>query len=99
VRTILNNVGEDAPVIVGTLLAQYGAPDKSVWGYDAQKGAYMDMIKAGIVDRPKVVQTALDAAGAASLLTTSEACVVEAPEEDRPAGGAGWVVWADSNGF
>lgn len=27
-RTILNNAGEEASVIVGTLLAQYGAPDK-----------------------------------------------------------------------
>jgi chaperonin GroEL len=47
------------------------------------------MIKAGIVDPLKVVRTALvDASGVASLLTTSEACVVEA-EEDKPAGGMG----------
>jgi len=37
------------------------------------------MIKAGIVDPLKVVCTALvDASGVASLLTTSEACVIEA---------------------
>ena len=46
------------------------------------------MIKAGIVD-PLEVRTALvDASGVASLLTTSEACVVDALE-DKPAVGGG----------
>ncbi|CAL1713839.1 unnamed protein product [Somion occarium] len=89
-RTILKNAGEEASVIVGTLQSQYGTPDKFAWGYDASKGEYVDMIKAGIVDPLKVVRTALvDAAGVASLLTTSEACVVEAPEENKPAPGMG----------
>ena len=88
-RTILNNAGEEASVIVGTLLSQYGSADKFSWGYDASKGEYVDMIQAGIVDPLKVVRTALvDASGVASLLTTSEACVVEA-EEDKPAPGGG----------
>ena len=73
---------------MGTLLSQYGGPDKFAWEYDAQKGKYVDMIRAGIVDPLKVVRTALvDASGIASLLTTSEACVVDAPEEDKPAVG------------
>ncbi|KAJ8521656.1 hypothetical protein ONZ45_g1681 [Pleurotus djamor] len=89
-RTILKNAGEESSVIVGTLLSQYGAEDKFTWGYDAAKGEYVDMIKAGIVDPLKVVRTALvDASGVASLLTTSECCVVDAPEEDKPAGGMG----------
>ena len=48
-------------------------------------------MKAGIIDLVKVVRTALmDAAGVASLLTTSEAIVVEAPDASKPAmGGAG----------
>ena len=45
------------------------------------------------LDPLKVVKTALvDAAGVASLLTTSEACVVDAPEETKaapPMGGMG----------
>ncbi|OBZ72799.1 Heat shock protein 60, mitochondrial [Grifola frondosa] len=91
-RTILSNAGEESSVIVGTLLNQYGAPDKFSWGYDASKGEYVDMIKAGIVDPLKVVRTALvDAAGVASLLTTSEACVVEIedPKPAAPMGGMG----------
>lgn len=47
------------------------------------------MIKIGIVDHLKVVRTALvDATGVASLLTTSECCVVDAPEQWK-AGGVG----------
>ncbi|KAI0065068.1 chaperonin GroL [Artomyces pyxidatus] len=80
-RTILSNAGEEASVIVGTLSSQYGTPDKFAWGYDASKGEYVDMIKAGIVDPLKVVRTALvDAAGVASLLTTSEASIVDGEE-------------------
>lgn len=42
---------------------------------------FEDLVKAGIIDPLKVVRTALtDAAGVASLLTTSEAIVVEAPQ-------------------
>lgn len=46
------------------------------------------MIASGILDPFKVVKTALlDASGVASLLTTSEACIVDAPEEKGPPGG------------
>jgi chaperonin GroEL len=84
-RTILNNAGEESSVIVGTLLNNYGKPEQFSMGYDAAKGEYTDMIKSGIVDPLKVVRTALvDASGVASLLFTSEACVVEA-EEEKPA--------------
>jgi chaperonin GroEL len=37
-HTILNNAGEEASVIIGTLLAQYSARDKFAWGYDTQNG-------------------------------------------------------------
>jgi chaperonin GroEL len=79
----------------GTLLD--GTPDKFAWGYDAAKGEYVDMIKAGIVDPLKVVRTALvnatgvdnllTTSGVASLLATSEVCVVDAPEENKISGG------------
>ncbi|KAJ7714572.1 chaperonin Cpn60/TCP-1 family [Mycena maculata] len=89
-RAILSNAGEEASVIVGTLLSQYGDADKFGWGYDASKGEYADLLKAGIVDPLKVVRTALvDASGVASLLTTSECCVVDAPEEEKAGPGAG----------
>ncbi len=41
------------------------------------------MIKAGIIDPTKVVRTALvDAAGVASIMTTTEAMVVEIPDSN-----------------
>lgn len=91
-RTILTNAGEEASVIVGTLVSQHGGPEDFSRGYDASKGRYVDMIQAGIVDPLKVVRTALvDASGVASLLTTSECCIVEAEEKEKPAmpGGMG----------
>lgn len=84
-RTILTNAGEEASVIVGTLTNSSNT--SFAYGYDAAKGEYTDMIARGIVDPLKVVRTALvDAAGVASLLTTSECCVVDG-EEEKPVGG------------
>jgi len=54
-------------------------------GFDAQKGDYVNMIKAGIIDPVKVVRTALqDAASVAGLLITTEAMVAEKPEKKAP---------------
>ena len=48
------------------------------------------MIKAGVIDPLKVVRTALvDASGVASLLTTSECMIVDAPKKEEPMAGGG----------
>lgn len=87
-RTIAENAGEEGSVVVGTLLEKHGK-DFNV-GYDAAKGEFTDMIKAGILDPLKIVrQSLINAAGVASLLFTTEACVVDAPEEKGPAGAGG----------
>ncbi|GAA6009016.1 hypothetical protein JCM11491_005712 [Sporobolomyces phaffii] len=87
-RTIAENAGEEGSVVVGTLLEKH-AKDFHI-GYDAAKGEYTDMIKAGILDPLKIVrQSLINAAGVASLLFTTEACVVDAPEEKGPAGAGG----------
>ncbi|CCU99710.1 unnamed protein product [Malassezia sympodialis ATCC 42132] len=81
-RQIVENAGEEGSVVVGKLLEN---PGEFGFGYDASVGEYKDLIAAGVLDPLKVVRTALqDAAGVASLLTTSECCIVEAPEE-KPA--------------
>lgn len=83
-RTIVENAGEEGSVVVGKLLDQYGSEFNM--GYDSASSTYTDMITAGILDPLKVVKTSLiDASGVASLLTTSEACIVEAPEENKGA--------------
>jgi chaperonin GroEL len=77
-RQIAENAGADGAVVVGKLLESKNAN----WGFDAQAGEYVDMIKAGIIDPTKVVRTALqDAASVAALLITTEAMVAEKPEK------------------
>lgn len=89
-RTIVENAGEESSVVVGKVLEHYGDSSKFHWGYDAALGEYKDLVASGIIDPLKVVKTALnDAAGVASLLTTSEACVVDAPEDKSAAGPGG----------
>ncbi|EPR63675.1 heat shock protein HSP60 [Toxoplasma gondii ME49] len=85
-KTIADNAGHEGAVVVGNLLRE-ADPTK---GFNAQTGEYVDMMAAGIIDPTKVVKTALsDAASVASLMTTTEAAVVEAKEEkpDEPMGG------------
>jgi len=59
-------------------------------GYDAQNDKYVDMIKAGIVDPAKVTRSALqNAASIASMLLTTEAAIVDLPEEKSGGMGGG----------
>ena len=82
-KQIAANAGMDGGVVVGKLLES----TDSSWGFDAQTGEYKDLVKAGIIDPPKVVRTALqDAASVASLLITTEAMVADKPEKKAPAG-------------
>ena len=53
-------------------------------GWDAQKGEYTDMSKAGIIDPAKVTSSALEnAASVAALLLTTETIVTDLPEKDK----------------
>ncbi|EXC09149.1 hypothetical protein L484_005105 [Morus notabilis] len=79
--TIATNAGFDGALVLGKLLEQ----DDYNLGYDAAKGEYVDMVKAGIIDPLKVVRTALvDAASISLLLTTTEAAVLENPDVKKP---------------
>jgi chaperonin GroEL len=87
-RLIAENAGEDGSVVVGKLLEKGDVNH----GFDAQKGSYVDMVKAGIIDPTKVVRLALQgAASVAALLVTTEAMVAERPEKkampSMPGGG------------
>ena len=83
-RQIALNAGEDGSIIVGKILEkdQYG------YGFDAQSGEYVDMMKKGIIDPTKVVRAALqNAASIAGLLITTEAMVAEVPKKGGAGGG------------
>lgn len=85
IRQICENAGEEGSVIVGKLLEQ----NDTNYGFDAQKGEFTDLVKAGIIDPAKVVRTALqDAASVAGLLITTEAVITDAPSEDGDSAGA-----------
>jgi chaperonin GroEL len=80
-REIANNAGADGSLVVGKLLE---ADDPNL-GYDAQRGEYVDMIKAGIIDPAKVMRLALqNAASVAGLLITTQVLVIERPERPAP---------------
>jgi len=77
-KVIASNAGYEGSVIAEKMLSQKNLN----YGFNALIGEYTDMLQAGIIDPVKVVRTALvDAASIASLLTTSEAVVVEALKE------------------
>ncbi len=81
VRQIAENAGVDGSIVVGKLLDK----NDPNWGFDAQTGDYVDMVKSGIIDPTKVVRLALqDAASVAGLLVTTEAMVAEKPERKAP---------------
>ncbi len=83
-RQIATNAGADASVIVGKLRES----KSETYGYNAQNGEFVDLVKEGIIDPTKVVRTALqDAASVAALLITTEAMVAEKPEPKGAGGG------------
>jgi len=88
VIAIANNAGAKGEVVVDAIRKETGA-----YGYDAMTDKYVDMFEAGIVDPAKVTRSALEnAASVASMLLTTEAAVVEIPEEkapEMPMGGMG----------
>lgn len=76
-KLIAQNAGAKGDVVVENVKKESGA-----YGYDALTDQYGDMFKSGIVDPAKVTRSALEnAASVASMLLTTEAAVVEIPEE------------------
>ena len=84
VYQIAKNAGKEGAVIVDAV-----RKSKKGTGYDAQKDVFVDMKSAGIVDPAMVTKSALrNAASVAAIFLTTEAAVVDLPEE-KPASGGG----------
>src|SRR5437588_307361 len=80
-RQIVNNAGYEGSVVVAKVK---DLPTGQ--GFDAAKGEYSDMLKAGIVDPTKVTRSALqNAASIAAMLLTTEALVSDVPEKKQAA--------------
>ena len=89
IKQIALNAGEDGAVIINNIAQK--AKGNANYGYDALNNAYVDMVKAGIVDPTKVTRSALlNAASVAATVLTTESlvCDIPAPEPAAPAGGA-----------
>ena len=81
---IAENAGVSGEIVVGKIMenSDYN------FGYNAQNGEYVDMMKSGIIDPAKVVKTAiLAAASTAGVLLTTGAVMTEIPEEKSCCGG------------
>jgi len=82
VRQIATNAGHDGAVVAGKLIE---GTDEAL-GFNAATDTYEDLAKAGVIDPTKVVRTALqDAASVAGLLITTEAAIVDSPEDKAAA--------------
>ena len=82
IRQIVQNAGLEGSVVVEKVKA---ATDPSQ-GFDAETNEYVHMMQAGILDPTKVERVALEnAASIASLLLTTEALIVDIPEDHRNA--------------
>ena len=79
-RWIAENAGEQGYVVVSKVA------DLPVGqGLNAATGVYDDLIAAGVIDPVKVTKSALtNAASIAGMLLTTEALVVDKPEEEEP---------------
>ena len=78
---IAENAGVSGEIVVGKLMEN----KEYNFGYNAQNGEYVDMMKSGIIDPAKVVKTAIQAAAStAGVLLTTGAVMSEIPEEKNP---------------
>ncbi|MFB4305770.1 chaperonin GroEL [Actinomadura sp. GTD37] len=85
-RWIAENAGQEGYVVVSKVREL-----KAGHGYNAATDEYGDLIGQGVIDPVKVTRSAVtNAASIAGMLLTTEALVVEKPEEaEEPAGGHG----------
>jgi chaperonin GroEL len=84
-RWIAENAGENGYVIVSKVAE--GTPGH---GFNAVTGKYGDVLLDGVLDPVKVTRSAVaNAASIAAMLLTTDALVVDKPEEEEPAGGHG----------
>jgi chaperonin GroEL len=84
-RWIAENAGEEGSVVTAKI-AELGVGQ----GFNAATGEYGDLVAQGVIDPVKVTRSAvLNAASIAAMLLTTEALVVDKPEEEAEAAAGG----------
>ena len=80
IRMIVQNAGLEGSVIVNKV-----KEGKDDYGFNAQTEKYENLVQTGVIDPTKVTRIALEnAASVAGLVLTTEATIVEKPEEKKP---------------
>ncbi|MCG5217197.1 chaperonin GroEL [Streptosporangium sp. KLBMP 9127] len=84
-RWIAENAGQEGYVVTAKITDL-----KPGSGFNAATGEYGDLIAQGVIDPVKVTRSAVqNAASIAGMLLTTEALVVDKPEDESPAAGGG----------
>jgi chaperonin GroEL len=85
-RQIALNAGFEGAVVIGKIRE---SKDDN-FGFNADTGEYVDLVKAGVIDPAKVTRLALqNAASIAGLMLTTEALVAELKEDEKKGAAAG----------
>jgi chaperonin GroEL len=91
IRQIVANAGLEGSVVVDKVKSEKGN-----FGFNADTEKYENLVESGVIDPTKVTRIAIEnAASVAALLLTTEATIVEKPEEKKsmpgmpPGGGMG----------
>jgi chaperonin GroEL len=83
-RQIANNAGEEGSVVVQRVKSGEGS-----FGFNADTGAYSDLIEDGVIDPTKVTRTALQNATSVSALMLTTECMIADLPKDKDKGMAG----------
>src|SRR5579871_2539569 len=82
----LKQIAVNAGLEGGVVVEKVRNLKKATEGLNAATGDYEDLLKAGVIDAAKVTRSALqNAASIAALFLTTEAVIVDKPEEKAPA--------------
>ncbi len=86
-RIIARNAGKDGAVVVEMVRRAQADGNNDKIGYDVIADAYVDVVKAGIIDPAKVTRSAVEnASSIAGMILTTEALISDKPEKKAPAG-------------
>ena len=81
----LKQIAVNAGLEGGVIVDKVRNLKKPTEGLNAATGEYVDMFKEGVIDAVKVTRSALqNAASIAALFLTTEAVIVDKPEEGAP---------------
>jgi chaperonin GroEL len=81
ITQIAQNAGLEGGIVVAKVRSLSGNE-----GLNAATGEYEDLMERGVIDAAKVTRSALQNAGSiAALFLTTEAVIVDKPEENMPA--------------